>query len=289
MKTRSTLSWTPSLAAAILTVGTAAASAQGQTTRPPVPDLPGMSGPVAEVPCPKGWIPIPEEDYQKSGMTRRNALQMRALKLSLGPVEELPRTGSRDDLPEEIRKDPTLLDVCETPAQHDSHSGIEAKQRQAEAKTKAEAASDMAGGAVPVVGKIAGGLVGRFGRRGPTPDAIANDLAAGRYEWRDLKFKKGATQLDAFKPESLQLLQEAFARTGGRFVVWVPAELDKGQPDTTLQGERTKAVLSMLLSAGIPADRLVAASDATRGVVSDKDRQPVKPGEARALLIRLPN
>ncbi len=274
-------------------------SAQNPPPRPPSVSM--GDGPVEEVTCPKGYQPIPDEVYRKAGQSRQDVLRRRAMFLKAGGTPDQIKEdlkAQQPGMPEEFYKDPFLGQLCETPqqrAERDGQSNEAAKAKTGAATDVAAAAAGAAGGgkgavgaaAAPVIGKIAGGLMGRFGRKPPNADAIAKDLSAGRYEMKDFVFKAEVTEFSS-KPELLQLLQEAFGRTEGKFIVFVPSEQASGEPNETLRAERTMAIHAMLLASSIAADRLVLPNDAPPGAISDKDRQPMKKGTVRPVLIRLP-
>jgi len=132
------------------------------------------------------------------------------------------------------------------------------------------------------------GLKGLFGGKPMDKIAILRELGKGQLVLKSVKFIEGTAEMEPGYEPTFAALGEALAMAEGTYLVHVPAELaDKASlPDTALARKRLEKVWAGLLVNGVSDQRIIAA--AALPAALQEGRKPVKHGDARIEVIRLP-
>ncbi len=118
--------------------------------------------------------------------------------------------------------------------------------------------------------------------------AILRELGKGQLVLKSVKFIEGTAEMEPGYEPTFAALGEALAMAEGTYLVHVGAELaDKATvPDTALARKRLDKVWAGLLVNGVSDQKIIAAAVLPPALA--EGRKPVKHGDARIEVIRLP-
>ena len=132
------------------------------------------------------------------------------------------------------------------------------------------------------------GLKGLFGAKPLDKIAILRELGKGQLVIKGVKFIEGTAEMEPGYEPTFAALGEALPLSEGTYLVHVPAEVpDKAaQPDTALARKRLERVWAAMLVNGVSDQKIIAAVTLPAALAAG--RKPVKHGEARIEVIKLP-
>ncbi|MGE0443511.1 MAG: hypothetical protein AB7S39_23750 [Gemmatimonadales bacterium] len=120
----------------------------------------------------------------------------------------------------------------------------------------------------------------------PEVRALVDQLNTGHLVLPDARFPAGGDQPDPAAQALLRQVARAINQSGGRFVVFVPAERQPTEPpDTVLSRRRTTGAYRALLGAGSNPRHLVGTAGPE--VLPHPEAAIVGAGEARVELFRV--
>ena len=132
------------------------------------------------------------------------------------------------------------------------------------------------------------GIKGLFGGKPMDKIAILRELGKGQLVLKGVKFIEGTAEMEPGYEPAFAALGEALPMAEGTYLVHVPAEVaDKASPpDTTLARKRLEKVWAALLVNGVSDQKIIAAVVLPPALL--EGRKPVKHGDARVEVIRMP-